>query len=445
MPDKPLQRSESLSRSSPLGRSSPLSRSRWSSTGFLLASIGAAVGIGNIWRFPYMVGINGGGAFLIPYLIGVLVFSLPLMMLELDTGRQFRGSVVTCFRRLNPRLKLAGVLPVLVSLGVGGYYFVITGWSLAHFLFSFTGYVPFQDFVSGPLPLVFFLVTLGISAAVVSRGIKGGIERMSMILMPLFAVLLVMLAMYSVTLPGAGEGLAFYLTPDFSYLLNPTIWVLGIVQAFFSLAVGYGILITYSSYLDHKTDVRKYALGIAGADTLIALVGGLLVFPIVFTFGLDPAAGSGLTFMSLPLVFQTIPLGFLVGAAFFLLLFVAGLTSAVGFFEVGTTSLVDELSWSRRKATLGAAMIMLLIGIPSSLTFWGAGLSVLGKPLIESLDIFFGGMLLVSASVMALAFTWKRKPGIFSGSGILKKVVMFHIKYVIPVSLVIALIFTLVS
>jgi NSS family neurotransmitter:Na+ symporter len=407
-----------------------LARDSWSKLGFMLASIGAAVGVGNIWRFPYMVGINGGGAFLIPYIVGVLLFSLPLMILELDAGRSFRGSVLTVFRSISSKHRLVGLLPLVISLGVCGYYLVVTGWSLAYFTFSLTGYLTFQEFTSSLLPLLFFGIALLITCIIVSNGIKSGIERMALILMPLFAILLVALAGYSLTLPGAGEGIAFYLTPDLNYLWDLNIWVLGIVQAFFSLAVGYGILLTYASYLPKRENVRGYALGIAGADTLIALVGGLIVFPIAFSFGLDPASGSGLTFLSLPLVFQVMPLGFLVGAAFFLLLFIAGLTSAVSYLEVGASSFIDELSWPRRRATALSAIFLLAIGIPSALTFFGPGLSVSGQPLIEFLDIFLGKLLLLSAAATTLVITHFYEPEAFKGR--LSRRVFLFMRYLVP-------------
>lgn len=417
-------------------------RDQWSRLGFFLAAIGSAVGIGNIWRFPYMVGINGGGAFLIPYLIGVLVFSLPLMILELESGRQFRGSVITVLKRINPKTRIIGILPIFISLGVAGYYFVITGWSFAYFLFSFSGYMPFAEFTGSLYPLLFFMITLAITTFVISKGIKKGIEKLALILMPMFAGLLVILAIYSLTLPGAGEGLSFYLTPDFSVLGNPTVWVFGFVQAFFSLAVGYGILLTYASYLGKKEDVKRYALGIAGADTGIALIGGLLVFPIVFTYGLDPASGSGLTFLSLPLVFSSIPLGFLVGAAFFLLLFVAGLTSAVSFVEVGASSLIDEKRYSRIKATAIASIIVAIVGIPASLTFFGTGLSIGGLPLIEWLDMFFGELLLVSAALVTFAIMSRFTPGFLSKKG-LPRVGLYMLKYAIPIVLLVVFLFNL--
>lgn len=421
-----------------------VARDSWSRMGFILASIGAAVGVGNIWRFPYMVGVNGGGAFLIPYLIGVLLFSLPLMMLELDAGRSFRGSVLTVMRRVSRRYRLVGLLPLGISLGVCGYYLVVTGWSLAYFTFSLTGYIPFTDFTQGLLPLFFFLVAFLLTSFVISRGIKKGIEKMAMLLMPVFAILLVCLAAYSLTLPGAGEGLAFYLTPDFTYLSDITIWVMGIVQAFFSLAVGYGILLTYASYLPRNEKVPSKALGIAGADTAIALIGGLIVFPIAFSFGLDPAAGSGLTFLSLPLVFQAIPLGFLVGAAFFLLLFLAGLTSAVGFYEVSSSSLVDELSWSRLRATVFSAIFILAVGIPSALTFFSGGISVNGIPLIELLDAYLGRLLLLSAALTTLVITRCHKPEILSGPGLLSRSLSILLRYLLPPILIIIFLFELV-
>ncbi len=425
---------------------SPIARDQWTRLGFLLAAIGSAVGIGNIWRFPYMVGINGGGAFLIPYFVGVVIFSLPLMILEMDTGRHLKGSVMTVIRHVNKKYRWVGALPVVISLGVLSYYLVVTGWSFAYFLLSFQGYMLFEDFSSGILPLLAFVVSLGITGAVVWKGVKAGIERMSLILMPAFAGLLTLLAFYSLSLPGAQEGLAFYLTPDFAALGNLNIWVLGIVQAFFSLAVGYGILLTYASYLGESPKgtgfrIGRYALGIAGADTLIALVGGLIVFPIVFTFGISPDLGPALTFVSLPAVFQGMAAGAFIGAGFFLLLFIAGLTSAVSYMEVAASSLVDEFRWSRRKAVTFLLIPVGLAGAVTSFTYFGSGLNVFGTPLLEFLDISLGKLLLLSAALTTIVITRSYHPEVFrSRHG---RIVFMGIKHLVPFILIVIFVFQL--
>ncbi|MFH1445005.1 MAG: sodium-dependent transporter [Nanoarchaeota archaeon] len=426
-----------------------VSREHWTGLGFMLAAIGSAVGLGNIWRFPYMVGISGGGAFLIPYIIGVLFFAIPLMILELDVGRKFQGSVLTSLKKINSKIWYVGIIPVIVSMTVLSYYLVITGWTLAYFFFSFSGYMQFLQFKTSILPLLFFFASLAIVAFIVSKGIRKGIEKTSKIVMPMFFILLVALALYSLSLPGAEEGLAFYLVPDFSQLLNLDTWIRGFSQAFFSVSVGYGILITYASYLGKKGSVAKPVIGIATADALVALVGGLIVFPIVFTFGISPAMGADLTFVSLPLVFQSITLGFFVGFMFFALLFIAALTSAVSMLEVGVSTLVDEIKWSRKKSVIAMSLVTLLVGVPSALSYYGATISLFGIPFLDFMDLALGTTLLLSASLLCIAIIWFYEPKIFYipikhfyRIG-LSKTMKFLLKYAIPIILLLMFILQL--
>lgn len=425
-------------------------REEWSKIGFILASIGSAVGLGNIWRFPYMAGSNGGGAFLIPYILGVILFGMPLMIMELDAGRKFKGSVVTTLKQINRKMRFVGIISVVIALGVLSYYLVVTGWSLAYFVFSITGFLEFKSFVSGFMPLGFFIISLAITGVMVSLGIRKGIERMSTILIPVFVALLAVLAVYSLTLPGAGEGMGFYLAPDFGYLSNINTWIMGFSQAFFSLSVGYGILLTYGSYLRRGNGITKPAITVASADTIISILGGVVIFPIVFSFGLNPAAGPELSFVSMPAAFGSMPFGNIIGMAFFFLLFIAALTSAVSILEVGAATLVDELKWNRRKSVALLSMVVLGLGMPSAFSYVGEGIALMGMPFLEFMDAFLGSMLLLSSAVLCIAIMWFYKPEVFSiPIGRIAKLkipqtVRFMLKYLIPFILVAMLVFELV-
>jgi len=428
-----------------------IARENWSKIGFLMATIGSAVGLGNIWRFPYIVGSHGGGAFLIPYTISIIIFGIPLMMLELDAGRKFKGSVVTTLKQINRRFWLLGILAPIVSLSILSYYLVISGWTLGYFIFSVTGYMEFSQFTNSLLPLLYFAITLAITAFIVSKGIKKGIEKASMILMPILFVVLIGLAAYALQMPGASDGLAFYLTPDFSYLFDPNIWLMSISQAFFSLSVGYGILITYGSHLSKETRIGRSVLGVAGADALIAFIGGLIIFPIVFSFGINPSAGTELSFIALPTVFGSMPFGMLIGLLFFFLLFIAALTSSISMLELGAANFIDELKWSRKKSVAFLSSIIFVVGIPSALSFYGGGISFMGKPFIDFMDIFFGTLLMLSAALLCIAVIWFYRPKVFDVKNkLLEKIkassiMIFLLKYIIPIALFILFVVELLS
>lgn len=278
-------------------------RERWSSRlGFLLAGIGSAVGLGNVWRFPYITGQNGGGAFLIPYVISVLLLGIPLMMLEISVGRHFKRSVVSSMRSINGRLTWVGLFVVLVALLVLSYYLVVTGWTFAYFLYALSGTEPvFEEFTRTYNSLLFFVVVTVLMALIVARGIRGGIERTNQLLVPAFVILLLLLAVYALALPRAVDGVLFYLTPDFTRLSDYSVWLAAFGQAFFSLSVGSGILITYGSYLDESVSLPSNMGIIALTDSFISFISGLVIFPIVFSFGFEPAAGPEARLLHAPL------------------------------------------------------------------------------------------------------------------------------------------------
>ncbi|MDD1659181.1 MAG: sodium-dependent transporter [Methanomicrobiales archaeon] len=417
---------------------------QWSSRlGFLLAAIGSAVGIGNIWRFPSVVGQNGGGAYLIPYFLAVFLCGVPLLALEMAAGRHYRGDVVTVFHSVRDRFRIIGWFICVIVFLILSYYLVITGWTLAYLFFAATGStVSFAGFTGSPLPLLFFLLSALFTGGIISLGVRQGIERITTVLLPLIYLILGMMVVYGITLPGFAEGIAYFLTPDFSVLGDPLIWSAAVGQAFFSLSVGYGILITYGAYLDRRIRIGRSSLIIAAADTMASMLAGLVIFPLVFTFGLEPAVGAQLAFTTLPRAFAQMPFGRVFAVAFFFLLFAAAITSAISMLEVGVTSVVGSSKLSRRRVTLLLTALVILLGLPSALSYTGVALSVGGVRILDLLDETVGTIALpVTALLIAVVFTW------YAGKGLLEeemgsepgwlKVVYPITKYLAPVVLVV--------
>lgn len=347
-------------------------RGEWSSRlGFIFAAAGSAIGLGNIWRFPYMTGQNGGAAFVLTYLLCVLAIGLPVMLAELALGRATSRNPVGAIDAIRPRSlwRNLGVLGVITGVGILSYYSVIAGWTVGYMIASGLGIeVDFGAFVGNPLYVIplhalFMLLTI----LVVSGGVQGGIEKWAKILMPVLLFLLLALIVRSLTLPGSFAGVEFYLNPDFSKI-NFEVILNALGQAFFSLSLGMGLMITYGSYLRKGDNMVNAGLQVALFDTVIAFMAGLMIFPALFAMGKDPAAGPGLVFHVLPDIFKTIPAGNLVGAAFFLLLAVAALTSTISLLEVPVAYFVDEKKWTRKKAVLVVGAGTFLIGMPSALS-----------------------------------------------------------------------------
>lgn len=382
---------------------------QWSSrTGFILAAIGSAVGIGNIWRFSAVLGENGGGAYLIPYLIAVFICALPLMIFELALGRHFKGTVVSAFRSVHYQFRVLGWLICGIVFLILSYYLVIAGWTLGYFFFSLSGEpILFSDFSAGWLPVLLFAVTGLATGLVVSGGIRKGIERISTFLIPVSVGTLLILALYASTLPGFSQGLDFLFTPDFSVLGDPLLWSAAFGQAFFSLSVGMGILLTYGAYIGEEQGVPLSSLVITLADLGVALLAGVVIFPIVFSFDLAPAAGAELAFTTLPKAFAVMPGGWLIAAAFFLVLFFAALTSAISMLEVSVAALRESLLWSRRRAVYILTAAVLVIGFPSALSYSAADLTFDGIRVLDFLDETVGTLgLPIAALLLAIVFCW---------------------------------------
>ncbi|MBN2184272.1 MAG: sodium-dependent transporter [Candidatus Krumholzibacteriota bacterium] len=434
-------------------------RGLWSSKfGFILAAAGSAIGLGNIWRFPYTTGQNGGGAFLVLYLICIILLGLPIMIAELAIGRHSRRDPVGAFEVIRPGSpwKLIGYMGVTTGICILSYYSVLAGYTVGYIGKSLAGNsTSYEAFTSNPLVSIpLFLAFIVITVLVVQGGVKNGIERWARILMPTLMVLLVILIIRSITLKGAGEGLAFYFKPDFSKVTGSTV-LAALGQAFFSLSLGMGAMITYGSYLSKDDNLVASGCYVAFFDTLIAVMAGLLIFPAIFAMNMSPDEGPGLVFKVLPRIFGLIPGGRIVGAFFFILLSIAALTSTISLLEVVTSYLVDEKHWLRRKAVWIVAAVTFLLGLPAALSQegmvpWLAKLPGLGTSFLGFMDWLFGNIMLGIGAVFIAIFTgwvWKKEISSkelregFPGFDRIAPVLFFLLRFFCPVVILIVLFF----
>lgn len=314
-----------------------------SKIGVIAAAAGSAIGLGNIWRFPCVTGENGGGAFLVIYLVIMLLIGVPVMLSEFIIGRRAQRNPYGAFRLLKPNQPwyLIGILGIAAAFMILAFYTTISGWTLEYIyrslINSFSGQSveelksSFDSFqANGLFPVIWQLIFMFLTALIVWRGIKDGIEKYSKILMPLLFLIIVVIAIRSITLPGSKEGLIFLFKPDFSKITwEAVLKALG--QVFFSLSIGMGTLITYGSYINKKDNLTSTALAVSGADTFVAIMAGMAIFPAAFAFGIKPNAGPGLAFITLPNIFQQMTGGYFWALSFFLLLAVAALTSTISF------------------------------------------------------------------------------------------------------------------
>lgn len=411
---------------------------QWSSRlGFVFAAIGAAVGLGNIWRFPAVVGQNGGGAYLVPYLIAAMAFAIPMMILEISVGRSLRADIVTACRTIRDEFEIVGWLIGGSVLAVLSYYLVITGWVLAFFIFTVFGIdTTFDQFTNSYQPIGFFILSTLLVGAIVSLGIQKGIERMAQVIIPFTFVVLIGLAVYATTLTGFSDGIRFFLTPDRAVLSDPSIWSAAFGQVFFSFSVGMGVLLTYGSYLGTDANVPKSSIVIAAADLTVALLAGLVIFAVVFSTDLvEPTSGSELAFVSLPTAFAEMPFGTGVAAAFFGLLFFAAVAPSVSMLEVGVAGTMRATEFSRQKASIVITGVILLAGLPSALSYSAVGVDVFDRPFLDLLDTTVGAFALpIGALAIVVIFVWLQDHDVVTnqiGTGL----VYLLVKYVVPLVL----------
>ena len=429
--------------------------SRW---GFILAAMGSAVGLGNIWRFSYVTGENGGAAFLIIYLLCVALIGIPIIMAEFTIGRKGQTDAVGSFQKIAPGKPwvLSGILGVAAAFIILSFYGVIAGWTLKYFTSYVTGGLwsepagGYADYFVGFItssfqPLVWQAIFMAITIGVVYVGVKKGIEKTNKILMPMLAILVVVLAAYSLTLGGAKEGLSFLFKPDWSAFASGEVYLAALGQAFFSLSLGMAALITYGSYLSEKEKLPSAAGSVAILDTTFAIVAGIMIFPAVFAFGIEPGSGPGLVFITLPGIFGSITMGGLVGLAFFFLLAAAALSSAISLLEACVAYFMRQFNWERRPSALLVGFIVFLVGIPSSL---GMGVlsdvTIIGdNDILDSLDFIASNIFLPLGGLITALFLgwgWKKSDALRDsdfGDTTLGNLWIFILKYVAPIAILI--------
>lgn len=431
--------------------------------GAIVAAAGSAIGLGNIWRFPYTVGQNGGGAFLLLYILFVFFLGLPIMMSEFVIGRRSQRNTVGAFRQLGPQYKrwtFVGVLGIVAAFLIYSFYSTVAGWTLNYVFLSGSGQLSgrtpeevsqvFASFTSGTAaPLVCQLAFILLTAAVVLLGVQKGIEKCTKILMPLLFVLMLLLCVRSLTLKGSSAGMAFLFEPDFSKLTwSSVLSALG--QALFSLSIGMGALVTYGSYIRKEDNLFKTGVCVAGADTLIALLSGIAIFPAVFAFGMSPASGPSLVYEVLPNVFGSMPMGALFAVLFFLLLSIAALTSTISLLEIVVLWAVEELHMKRVTATFLVSLLVFALGTVCTLSFGPfADMQIMGKTFFECLDHLTATyMMPIGALCIILFLGWRYpKAEVFdelTNQGRLKagyfRVYYFVLRFLAPIALFIILI-----
>ena len=429
-----------------------------SNLGAILAATGGAIGLGNIWRFPYTVGENGGGAFILLYIAFVFLLGVPVMMSEIIIGRRSQKNVMGAFRTLAPQHKgwiSMGILSLVAALVIYAFYSVVAGWTLNYIVLSSSGQLSgkmpaeisqlFADFTHGSFWSLFYqFVFLCLTAGIIILGVQKGIEKYTKILMPILLVLMILMCIRSLTLDGARQGIEFLFKPDFSKITgNAILNALG--QALFSLSIGMGALITYGSYIQKQDNLFSTSLWIAGADTFIAILSGVAIFPAVFAFGLSPASGPSLVYEVLPNVFNSMPGGTIFAVGFFVLLTIAALTSTISLLEVPVLWAVEELHWGRRKAALLISLVVFIIGAFCALSFGPLNhVTVFGLTIFSLCDHLTAiYMMPIGALLFTLFIGWYLpKADVYdelSNSGKLKaryfKVFYFIVKYIAPLAL----------
>ena len=427
-----------------------------------MAAAGGAVGLGNIWRYPYMVGQNGGGAFLLVNMFFVLAIGIPLMMTEFVIGRRSQRNVVGAYKKLERKKGWAtiGYFGILAAMLIYAFYSVVAGWTLDYIVMAcsnqLSGLSPaevsetFASFTSDSFwPVFYQLMFLTLTALVITFGVQKGIEKVSKILMPVLFILLLLMCVRSLTLPSAKEGLSFLFHPDFSKLTGAGI--LGALgQSFFSLSLGMGAMVTYGSYIRKEDSLFKTSVWISVCDLLVAILAGVVIFPAVFSFGMDPAGGPQLVYVVLPNVFNSMPMGAVFAAIFFVLLGIAALTSTISLQEIVVAFMVEELHWNRRKSSIISMLVIFFIGMFCALSFGPlSNVKLFDRTIFDLFDLITASYLMpIGALAMTIFLGWfypkvEVKDEITNG-GTLKgkffELYYFILRYVAPLALIVIII-----
>jgi NSS family neurotransmitter:Na+ symporter len=433
--------------------------------GVVAAVAGSAIGLGNIWRFPYVAGENGGAAFLIIYLLIIVVIGIPVMTSEFVIGRAAQKNPYGAFKMLAPGKPwfLIGIMGVAAAFMILAFYTTVAGWTLEYFYQTLTGNLfgksdseltfMFEDFQKGSFrPILWFLIFMGFTAFIILSGVKEGIEKYTKLLMPLLVILLLLLCFRSLTLEGAGAGLQFLFSPDFSKI-TPKVVLEALGQAFFSLSIGMGTLITYGSYIPKNQNLASSALYAGIADTAVAVLAGIAIFPAVFALGGSPSSGTGLVFIVLPGIFQKMPFGEIFALIFFILLAVAALTSTISVLEVIVAYLVEELKMLRRKATMAATLAVSVLGIITVLSLGTLNnLQISGKNIFGILEYLTSNIMLpVGGFFIVIFIGWYFSPlrtkSELTNDGEIKAgylpIFMFIVRFVAPVAIAMVFLYSL--
>lgn len=432
-------------------------RSNFSSKiGFVLAAAGSAVGLGNIWRFPYLAARYGGGTFLLVYLILAITFGFTLMLAEIAIGRKTGLSAIGAFKKLDHRFGFLGVLCAFIPIIIFPYYSVIGGWVIKYFATFVSGGVKsaandtyFSSFISSTTePIGWFALFILLTAVIVFLGVDKGIETVSKFMMPVLVLLTIFIAGYGLTVDGAMEGVAYYLKPSLEHFSAKTI-LAAMGQLFYSMSLAMGIMITYGSYMKKENNLEQSVRQIEIFDTAIAFLAGLMIIPGVFAFSGGTAEslnqGPGLMFVTLPKVFNSMPMGGLIGTAFFILVFFAALTSAISLMETIVSIIMDKFKWNRNITVLFVTVLALLMGIPSSLGFgaWDH-IKFIGMSILDTFDFLSNSVLMPIAAFFTCVFVGyvikpktiidevKESDGTFKS----EKLFTIMIKWVAPIFLV---------
>ncbi len=388
----------------------------------ILVAAGSAIGLGSIWRFPYMAGENGGAAFLLVYVICVFVVGIPVMLGEFAVGRKTHLNAVGGFRSLSRPWRWLGYNGVLGALFISGYYYIVAGWSLEYMVSSFSQLYTsdmsfseqFASFQLSPRQAIYTIIFILLTHLIIVRGVEKGIEKAAKVMMPALFVILIIMAIRVAFMPGAIEGYRFFLNPDFSTAFSAETIFIAIGQAFFSLSVGMGCMVTYASYFKSDNNLTNTSIYVSLLTLLVAILAGLVIFPAVFSAGLEPAEGASLIFITLPEIFKDMPLAALWSAVFFLLLVLASLTSTISFHEVLTAYFAEEHKFSRKNATrltsfLSVALCMLTLLWHFDIDF--AGIKLENISFFEIFDYVTANILMPLGGLMTCIFVaWRMKP-----------------------------------
>lgn len=432
--------------------------------GVLVAMAGSAVGLGNLWRFPYLVGTNGGAAFIFIYLFFVFVLCMPIMYSEFVIGRRSHKNAFGAFKVLAPGSKwgIVGIIAVLGSISILSFYSVVGGWTLDYLTraisFKLTSSSEpeleslFTNIVSSTYqPLIFLAIFLVLTGLIVIAGVKKGIEKYTKIMMPILFVMVLFIAVRSLTLPGASRGVSFLFKPDFSKINSQT-FLNALGQAFFSLSLGCGTIMTYGSYVSKKENIIKTSTLTALSDTIFAIIAGLAIMPAVFAFGISPGEGPGLVFITLPRIFSQMPGGSVIAILFFFILFIAAITSSISLLEVVVAYMREEFHLSRPVSVAISFSIVLVLGVFCSLSQGVlSDFKLLGLNIFDFFDELSANLFMPLGGLLVVIFVgWRMKRSDFfdeiSNSGTLSikswllKTIYFLIRYIAPITIIVIMI-----